>query len=293
MTVINAKRSAADVLTGLAALVLFVLADGFIHVAADLRVAVLVVGALYFCAGLARGKTGPASAWLKGLVVSSVGCASFCLLVWNGVPHSTLAVLTLVSILFAIGGVHARRLPRTRALWWALAGFGVVAVIVETGLPLFTTRAAVHRTMTLPQRFSFDRLDGSRIVSSDLLGRVVVLDFWATWCPSCRRELPEIDRLYRRYQSSPQVVFWAVDVNNGGETPAKAGEFIEHHGYTVPVAFDRGNASDHLLGDSGFPALVVLDKSGRVRLIHSGYDESERLVSALSETIDELIRELN
>jgi len=293
LTVNRAKRAAADLLAGFAALVLFVLADSFVHVGADLRAAVLVVGALYFCAGLARGNTGPANAWLKGLVVSSLGCATFCLIVWNGVPHTTLAVLTLASILFAIAGVHARRLTRARALFWTVAAFGFAAVIVETGLPLLTTRAAVRRTITPPQRFSLERLDGRQIVSSDLLGRVVVLDFWATWCPSCRRELPEIDKLYRRYQSSAQIVFWAVDVNNGGETPAKADDFIRQHGYMVPVAFDRGNASDRLLGDSGFPALVVLDKSGRIRLINSGFDESERLVSALSETIDELSRELN
>lgn len=287
----GAKRSAADVLTGLAALVLFILADSLIHVGADLRVAVVAVAALYFCAGLIRGKTGPASAWLKGLVVSSLGCASFCLIAWNGVPHTTLTVLTLVSILFAIGGVYARRLPRARALWLALAAFGFVALIVATGLPTLTTRAAIHRTVTPPTRFSFDRLDGKQILSSDLRGRVVILDFWATWCPSCRRELPEIDKLYRRYESSPQVVFWAVDVNTGGETPVQASTFMKHHGYLVPVAFDARNASDHLLGDSGFPALVVLDKSGRIRLIHSGYDGSEHLVSTLSETIDGLVRE--
>ena len=66
---------------------------------------------------------------------------------------------------------------------------------------------------------------------------------------------------------------------------------MKQNGYLVPVAFDRGNASDHLLNESGFPALVILDKSGRIRLIHSGYDESERLVPALSEEIDTLIRE--
>ena len=218
----NAKRSAADVVTGFAALVLFILADSLIHVAADLRVGVVVVAALYFCAGLTRGKTGPANAWLKGLAVSSLGCASLYLVAWNGAPHTTLAVLTIVSILFAICGVYVRRLPRAQALWIALAAFSSAAVIVEPGLPLLTTRAAVRRMMTPPARFSLERLDGKQILSSDLLGRVVVLDFWAAWCPSCRRELPEINKLYLRYQSSPQAVLLAVDVNTGGETPIKA-----------------------------------------------------------------------
>jgi len=143
-----------------------------------------------------------------------------------------------------------------------------------------------------PSSTILDRgLEGKRIVSADLHGRVVVLDFWATWCPACRRELPEIDKLYRRYQSSPDVAIWAVDVNNGGETLAKAADFVRQHGYILPVAFDGGNVSDRLLGDSGFPALLVLDKSGRIRLIHTGYDGSERLISELSRTLDNLIRE--
>ena len=78
---------------------------------------------------------------------------------------------------------------------------------------------------------------------------------------------------------------------DGGETLAQASDFVRQQVYILPVAFDGGNASDRLLGDSGFPALLVLDKSGRIRLIHSGYDGSERLISELSGTIDNLIRE--
>lgn len=287
----NAKTTAIDVLTGLAAMVLFILTDGFLHVAADTRIGVIVIAALYFCAGLSRGNATPVNAWVKGLLVSSVGCAAFCTIAWNGVQHIELLILISAAISFAICGVYARRLPRSPALTLALIAFSFVALFAETGVPSWTTRFAVRSTMTPAPQFSIDGLEGKRIVSADLHGRVVVLDFWATWCPACRRELPEIDKLYRRYQSSPDVAFWAVDVNNGGETLAKAADFVRQHGYILPVAFDGGNASDGLLRDSGFPALLVLDKSGRIRLIHTGYDGSERLISELSGRIDNLIRE--
>lgn len=288
------KRSATmaiDILTGLAAMMLFLLSDGFLHVAADTRTGVIVIAALYFCAGLLRGKTTPVNAWVKGLHVSAVGCAAFCAMTWNGVQRIELLILTSAAISFAICGVRARRLPQSRSLTLALIAFSFVALFAKTGVPSLTTRFAVRNTMSPAPQFSMDGLEGKRISSADLRGRVVLLDFWATWCPACRRELPEIDKLYRRYQSTPEVAIWAVDVNNGGETLAKAADFARQHGYILPVAFDSGNASDQLLGDSGFPALLVLDKSGRIRLIHSGYDGSERLISELSGTINNLIRE--
>ena len=66
------KRSATmAILTGVA-MVLFLLTDGFLHVAADTRIGVIVIAALYFCAGLLRGKTTPVNAWVKGLLVSAV-----------------------------------------------------------------------------------------------------------------------------------------------------------------------------------------------------------------------------
>jgi thiol-disulfide isomerase/thioredoxin len=282
---------AIDALTGLAAMTLFVLADAFIHVAADLRVGIVVLAFLYFCAGLTRGNTRPANAWMKGLLVSSVGCAAFCAIGWNQILHITLAILISVAILLAICGVYTRRFSWPRALMLAPVAFTLVALFAGTGVPSLSTRFAIRRTMTPAAPFSIDGSDGKRIVSSDLRGRVVVLDFWATWCPACRRELPEIDKLYRRFQSSPDVLVWAVDVNSGGETPAKAADFLRQHGYILPVAFDSSNAADGLLSDSGFPSLIVLDKSGRIRLIHTGYDGSERLLSELSSTLDHLTRE--
>jgi len=66
---------------------------------------------------------------------------------------------------------------------------------------------------------------------------------------------------------------------------------MRQHGYTLPVAFDDRNVSDRLIGTSGFPSLLILDKSGRIRLIHTGYDRSERFQAELSGEIDELVNE--
>src|SRR5260370_40302014 len=90
---------AADILAGLAALVVFFLADGFIHVAADLRGAVLVLSGLCISAGVLRGNGRPVEAWVKGLLVASGGALAMIVLLWNQVQHAFLAILLLVMCL--------------------------------------------------------------------------------------------------------------------------------------------------------------------------------------------------
>ena len=119
---------------------------------------------------------------------------------------------------------------------------------------------------------------------------MIVLAFWATWCPACRRELPELDLLHKRYQSNSKVSFWAVDVLGNGETAEKAKEFLRKGGYALPVAFVSEKSSEDLGGES-LPFLIIMDKFGRVRLVHSGYDLSEPLQPELSKEIEALLNE--
>ena len=121
-----------DILAGLAALVVFLLADGFIHVAADLRGAVLALSVLCLSAGLLRGNGRPVNAWLKGLLVASGGTLALIVLLWNQIHHAFLAILLLVMYLFTVCGVRARRL-------WShqLAGKGAIILLARSQRLLF------------------------------------------------------------------------------------------------------------------------------------------------------------
>ena len=285
---------AADALTGLAALALFVFADNRFHVGADMCEGLVILAILYLCAGVLRGHGRPQAAWLKGLVVSSAGSLLLLLLGWDSIPHAVLAMLLTTVIVFAACGVLVRHLWQARSVAGMAATLLVAAAALAavdiTAVPPLMTRIATRRTSAPAAAFSISSPDGTRLGPADFRGSVVVLDFWATWCPPCRREMPVLDGLYRRYQRNPKVEFWAVDVQKNGDTPAKAREFMQSAGYTLPLAFADEKALEPLALE-GFPSLVVIDRRGRTRLLHIGYDGSERLQAELSREIDALLEE--
>jgi protein-disulfide isomerase-like protein with CxxC motif len=102
--------------------------------------------------------------------------------------------------------------------------------------------------------------------------------------------MPELERLYRRYQGNSKVSFWAVDVQKNGETPEKARGFMQKAGYTLPVAFGNEKCLEGLSVED-FPSLIIIDTSGRIRLVHTGYDRSEELQAKLSREIETLLDE--
>jgi thiol-disulfide isomerase/thioredoxin len=283
-----------DILTGLAAFFLFILGDAFIHLAADLRLCILSLAVLYLAAGFVRGQGGPGKIWLKGLLVSSGGSLVLLVLLWGQLLHPIVVMLLVIANLSAICGVRARRLwlrSASRAALMILVPLSALALVVVTTIPGLATRIATRQISAAAPLFSITKLDGTVLNSAEFRGRVVVLDYWATWCPACRREMPELEKLYRRYQGNSRVSFWAVDVQDGGETPEKARAYMQNAGYTLPIAVGSETSSEALLKPEGFPSLVIIDTLGRVRLIHAGYDRSEQFQTRLSGEIDTLLVE--
>ena len=146
--------------------------------------------------------------------------------------------------------------------------------------------------------FYAETLTGKRLYSEDWKGRVVVLSFWATWCTPCQTELPKIAALHAKYRDNPNVLIFALNSGNHGETPAKAQAYLTKRNLVLNPAIDSfGVARDEdswgpaakSLRVTSLPALYILDRSGRLRVIHLGYDSSEHLTESLSHRIDELL----
>jgi thiol-disulfide isomerase/thioredoxin len=129
-----------------------------------------------------------------------------------------------------------------------------------------------------------------------LRGQVVVLDFWATWCVPCQHELPMLDHLYRSMKGRNDVTFLAVDSvmtdspGDAGDTAELATAYFRRGGYTLPLAWDGGSTLEKALNVHGFPTLILLDRTGTIRMRHVGFLGSENLEQTLSEKIEALAR---
>jgi len=98
-----------------------------------------------------------------------------------------------------------------------------------------------------------------------LRGKPVVLDFWATWCPPCRETMPQLDKLYRKYQPKG-VEFLAIS----GEDLVDLRSFLPKSGVSYPLYVDTKGEANQSLKVESIPRLVILDQEGRVILDETG-----------------------
>lgn len=114
--------------------------------------------------------------------------------------------------------------------------------------------------------FELESLDGKTVKLSELKGKPVFLDFWATWCGPCRRALPHTQAFFEKYKDRAHI--FAVNLR---ESKEKVREFMERYDYSFPVLMDTKGAVAEAYQVSGIPHFVVIDAEGKIQLIKTGY----------------------
>jgi len=112
----------------------------------------------------------------------------------------------------------------------------------------------------------FTGTDGKEIKLADLQGKVVFINFWATWCPPCIAEMPSVNTLYELYKNNPQIVFLTVDADG---KPDKAQQFLDKNNYTLPL-FTIASTIPKDVYSGTLPTTVIIDKKGAVVFKHEG-----------------------
>jgi peroxiredoxin len=107
--------------------------------------------------------------------------------------------------------------------------------------------------------FSLSGLDGKTYSLASLKGRVVLLNFWATWCPPCRKEMPDMEKLYREFESRGLTVLAVSDEDR--ETVEK---FLAKNPYSFPVLLDPGRKTNAAFMVEGIPKTFIFDREGRL-----------------------------
>jgi thiol-disulfide isomerase/thioredoxin len=131
--------------------------------------------------------------------------------------------------------------------------------------------------------FALPRIDGTAgtLALEGLRGKVVVLDFWATWCPPCIAMLPVLDAAYRGWQPRG-VAFVGINSDGGGATLDEIKSFLIEHPIPYPVVLDEGVVGG-LYKVEALPTLVVLGRDGRIRKSFVGYTSRHAIDAALQE----------
>ena len=154
----------------------------------------------------------------------------------------------------------------------------------RTSLPMPPTTTTAGGSSVNAQTFTL--MDERQVKLSDYQGKVVVLDFWATYCPPCLEEAPHLDALQRRFGAQGLEV---IGLNVGGpDDRPKIPEFVERLKINYALGFPEPEMTDlYMGGDSRIPQTIVFDRRGRVVKHFVGYDAtiSQELERTIQETV--------
>lgn len=138
---------------------------------------------------------------------------------------------------------------------------------VQLGFPATTTTVAPAPIVGAPAPdFELDVPQGDPIRLSDLRGKVVLLNFWATWCGPCRVEMPTLQDKYERWREAGFTILGV----NFDESPEAVLEFKQELGLSFPLLLDPGGRVQRLYNIRGYPSTVIVDEQGVIRIIHIG-----------------------
>lgn len=128
--------------------------------------------------------------------------------------------------------------------------------------------------------------NGQEVTLHDTLGKPVVINFWSSKCPPCRKEMPDFDDVYKIYKD--KVNFMMIDsIGAFGETKEDGAAMVKENGFSFPVYFDEDQSAQRTYGIYSYPTTYILDKDGNLLKGQSGLLTSEVLSKALDEVLAE------
>jgi len=162
----------------------------------------------------------------------------------------------------------------------------IALLVVFVGLPtldVWSMGSRVPTVGTMVEDFHLTDLEGKSQSLSQYRGKIVLLNFWATWCKPCTTEMPAMQAMYDKLRDKGFVVLAVNEL----EDDAKVREHIKQYGHTFPVLMDRDNKVANQFGVFGLPVSVFIDQEGRVQEYLKGGLLTEDKISQTVQRIQE------
>lgn len=170
--------------------------------------------------------------------------------------------------------------------FWALVGLSVATL----GLGLWLWQADRQKIATesrpAPQTarpapdFTLQTADGAQVRLSDLRGRVVLLNFWATWCPPCKAEMPDLNALHQEHGQARNFIVLGI---NNEEAQHEVETFARRNDIRFPLALDLdGAVTASRYGVRGLPTSIIVDRDGAIRDTWTGQISKAAMTARLA-----------
>ncbi|MFD2588692.1 TlpA family protein disulfide reductase [Croceitalea marina] len=270
------KKYVIDFFAGVILLIIVILIMKFITL--DLRV-ITLIAAIFLCfySYLTTPKRNVSllSIFLVTLPIS----IGFVLGILPELPSMWISILIFFYATLLGNWIHSKKIAILGVLPFFFFSYLIVPKLVTNNLFQLVNEIAPSVSMESISTQEKINLD-------DFKGKIVVIDFFGTWCAPCIKEMEELKELKKKYKNRTDIEFLLVCTEFAKDNPEKAKRFIEKRDLNFKAYFDFKNEAHKLFGFTGVPALVILDKENNIRLKHEGYNESEDLKGNLIKLIE-------
>jgi cytochrome c biogenesis protein CcmG/thiol:disulfide interchange protein DsbE len=181
---------------------------------------------------------------------------------------------------------YTSRSQKNSKTWMILAILGVLLLLTLLGIRLFSNESDALEVGKTPEDFVLTTFSGETINTEDFRGKVVLINFWASWCTTCDEEGELLEAAWRFYQRSnpDQVAFLGVAY---ADTQPASMAFIENYGLTYPNGPDLQNQISRIYQVGGVPETYILDETGEVTAIKIGtFMSLEEITTAIDTALD-------